>query len=565
MLIIILFITSFACHSDDAKSVLLINSYHPQYMWTQDLTSGVQAALSEAILPENLYIEFMDARRFIDDPNYEKKIVALLQHKYQTYEPDLIITSDDYAYHFVLKHGESLFPDKPVIFSGVNVFDPNSLQGKKNYTGVLEGMEIQGNLDLILSIQPQVKRIILLGDTTGLGLKMVQEAKKIKQLWAHNDLNNNIELIIWDEFSLAELYKNVKDLAPDTAILMLAIHKDTLDQYFSFDKELPILSHLSPVPIYGMWGSLMIGNGVIGGLMNDPYLHGKNAANMALQVLNGVPVAQLPLRDKAKFQPVFDYEQLKRFDIDQNRLPSNSLLIGKPISTYQEHFLAINITIAVVLFLIFIISLLLTNIRQRIQAQSKLDKLNKQLEKTVDDRTKTLNERNRELESISQKMEFLAHTDSLTKLANRRAGTNVLSELVAQAIQNKSVLSIAILDLDLFKQINDLCGHQMGDEVLISVGEVLNSQLKNEDTCYRWGGEEFLIIFPGKARHDALEHSRQIKETISTISVPKLGRISASIGLAELSPNDTMDSLLARADLALYSAKDKGRNRIVSN
>ena len=80
------------------QQVLLLNSYHPQYAWTHHLTNGVTDTLLSQISPENIHVEYMDARRFVDDRLYNKYIKDILHYKYQKYKPDLIITSDDYAY-----------------------------------------------------------------------------------------------------------------------------------------------------------------------------------------------------------------------------------------------------------------------------------------------------------------------------------------------------------------------------------------------------------------------------------------------------------------------------------
>ena len=87
--------------ADEQGKVLLINSYHPQYRWTAELTRGVQDTLAREVPPENLYIEYMDARHFVDDRRYLQKFIAILKYKYSRYQPNVIITSDDAAYYFL--------------------------------------------------------------------------------------------------------------------------------------------------------------------------------------------------------------------------------------------------------------------------------------------------------------------------------------------------------------------------------------------------------------------------------------------------------------------------------
>lgn len=554
---------AFSAVAESLPRVLLLNSYHPQYQWTKELTRGVQETLASSIPMENLHIEFMDERRFADDAVYKTKLVSLFKHKYQQYSPDLIITSDDYAYDFMIEYGDLLFPGKPMVFSGVNVFKPETLQGRSQITGILEGMEIIGNLELIKTIQPDVKRIVLLGDTTGFGRGMTDLAREVKASWqADPSLAAGVSLDIWDKFTLVELHQRVAELPTGSAILVLAIHKDSQGQYFSYEEQLPILSQISKVPIYGMWGALMIGKGAMGGLMNDPFEHGASAAKMALAILDGIPIAQLPIKEKAAFTPSFDFALLNRFAIDRALLPPGSKLVGEPKSLYQEYGGLINSVLLLLTFLMLVISVLLTNIRKRIAVQIQLDKLNRELEFQVQERTQDLNLRNSQLHDATINMRQLAFTDPLTGLSNRRAGTVETGAYLSRFKQDNLALSVAILDIDFFKRVNDTYGHSRGDEVLISFARLLKATVRPSDRLYRWGGEEFLVLFPGADIAAATQVCERLCHTIASKHFEGVGRITSSLGVTEASLDDSLDSLVSRADVALYQAKQQGRNRV---
>ena len=324
-------------------------------------------------------------------------------------------------------------------------------------------MDIIGNLKLIKRLQPDIQRIILLGDTTGLGLRMTERARVIESAWRKSPATREIALEIWDDFSLEDLYRQAARQDPETAFLMLAIHKDRLGHYFSYEHDLPLLSQNSKVPVYGMWGTLMIGNGAVGGMMNDPYEHGAEAADMALAILRGVPVSAIRIREKAKYSPVFDYYQLTRFNIDLDLLPKNSRVINHPVSLYERHRLEINSIIAIVMFLIMIISILFLN--------------NQELELVVKQRTRDLDLRNKALEANSNFMKHQANTDVLTNLANRRAGLEEITGYIRRFNQDDKEFALAIVDIDFFKGINDTYGHDVGDKVL----QVFGGQFKKAD------------------------------------------------------------------------------------
>ncbi|MEH6345659.1 MAG: ABC transporter substrate binding protein [Bermanella sp.] len=544
-------------------SVLLLNSYHPQYRWTDDIVRGVKDVLAQKIHTENLHIEYMDSRRFVDDLEYELKLIALLKHKYRIYEPEVIITSDDHAYDFMVKYGEDLFPGVPIVFCGVNIFKPSSLVGRTNITGIKEGMEIEGNLELIMRLQPDVRKIIMLADTTGLGLRMGERAEEIKKEWLQDTSKKNVTLDLWDHFSLDDLYESASQMTSDSVFLMLAIHKDKEGKYFSFDAELPILAQKSKVPIYGMWGALLIGNGVIGGMMNNPYEHGGAAAKMALEIMSGKTVNQLPIQDKAKYAPFFDYDLLTQFNIDFSYLPLNSTVQNRPESLYHKYKTQVNSALALLVFLMIIISALVDNIRRRVKAQKALAEMNLGLESIVTQRTRDLDEKNRKLEAASVRLQEVACTDPLTGLGNRRACMRDVEAYLQRFKRTGKAFSMALLDVDYFKRINDTFGHSVGDEVLCALVENIKQTIRPSDRVYRWGGEEFLIALPDTQVDFANAVCERICANVHNVRVGNVGLITASIGVSILQTGDGFDEILQRADAMLYKAKNNGRDQVL--
>jgi len=163
-------------------------------------------------------------------------------------------------------------------------------------------------------------------------------------------------------------------------------------------------------------------------------------------------------------------------------------------------------------------------------------------------------------------MRQLADTDMLTGLPNRRAGLRQLERHMQQSRKDAQPLAIGFLDIDLFKQINERFGHDVGDEVLVSVANALLGAVRSRDDVIRMGGEEFLILLPGAGADTALPRLEQLRDRIGqqALELRHDGLvITASIGLAEMQPDDDMAALLRRADNAMYRAKRGGRNRVV--
>jgi diguanylate cyclase len=172
------------------------------------------------------------------------------------------------------------------------------------------------------------------------------------------------------------------------------------------------------------------------------------------------------------------------------------------------------------------------------------------------------------LQSNLAEVTEISMRDPLTMLGNRRFFDTQLSKEVTEAHDENSDICLALADIDEFKKINDRFGHQVGDMVLKRFGELLTKYIDGRDTAARYGGEEFAIIFPCTTLPDAthivdrIRTELEAKQWILSASGQKLGRVTASFGLAQLRENEEAQSLLKRADTKLYEAKLAGRNRI---
>jgi diguanylate cyclase len=160
--------------------------------------------------------------------------------------------------------------------------------------------------------------------------------------------------------------------------------------------------------------------------------------------------------------------------------------------------------------------------------------------------------------------------DALTGVWNRRAFDTMIDQQVAQSPLRNRALSLAMVDIDHFKQINDKFGHQIGDEVLKLVASTLQRNLKGRDFVARYGGEEFSIILPQTQLDSAVKVAQQIREQLAKLRYvspqhnESIGSITASFGVVQLKPSEGKRSFIQRADSKLYEAKHSGRNRVCS-
>ena len=184
---------------------------------------------------------------------------------------------------------------------------------------------------------------------------------------------------------------------------------------------------------------------------------------------------------------------------------------------------------------------------------------NQSLQTKLETAEKRLQEQQSEIEThISRSM-----TDPLTGLPNRRDFSDRLEERMAGWKRRGEVFSLLMLDVDHFKKLNDKHGHQAGDEVLKTIGRALRGVLRRDDAVARYGGEEFVMILPGTTLEQARAVAEKVRQTIAKVEVNRGGtKITATIsgGLATIQREEQSESLMQRADAALYAAKAGGRN-----
>jgi diguanylate cyclase (GGDEF)-like protein len=172
-----------------------------------------------------------------------------------------------------------------------------------------------------------------------------------------------------------------------------------------------------------------------------------------------------------------------------------------------------------------------------------------------------------ELKAANKRIEELAELDELTGSFNRRCIMRMLDDEIARANRSKAPCSIALIDLDWFKRVNDHYGHPTGDEVLRTFAITMFANIRDIDKFGRYGGEEFLLVLPDTPDDEAVRTLDRLREIVAGLDWSAFSpgmQVTISAGVAMLKPDETADTFLARADRALYAAKAQGRNRISS-
>ena len=170
-----------------------------------------------------------------------------------------------------------------------------------------------------------------------------------------------------------------------------------------------------------------------------------------------------------------------------------------------------------------------------------------------------------QLKEKSNLLEYQASHDKLTGLFNRNKFDEIYTKEIKRAKRYNSELSIILCDIDNFKVVNDTNGHQIGDEVLKEMSQIILENIREQDIAVRWGGEEFLVLLPHTDLKGAIIVAEKIRKVVENSVLTKLElTITSSFGVTQMSQDDSEDSLLSKSDKLLYEAKKTGKNRVIA-
>ena len=200
------------------------------------------------------------------------------------------------------------------------------------------------------------------------------------------------------------------------------------------------------------------------------------------------------------------------------------------------------------------------------QAKDHYDLVNRSLIEKLDVQKNMLDIRNRDLDiahsellAKNRELEEISIIDGLTQIYNRRKINDILTEEYLRAQRYLIKFSVILIDIDLFKSINDNFGHPAGDLVLHEFAQIISNNLRSNERVGRWGGEEFFVVLPNTVASEAYIVAERIRNILAATNFTNVGQVTCSLGITEFLQNDNQEDIIKRADTALYRAK-KNRN-----
>ncbi len=376
--------------SGTEKQILLLNSYHWGMSWSDAQVAGFRTELKEAGNKTTIFTDQMDVLNQhapYDDDFYLK----YLNWRYSDRQFDLIVANDNAALSFIARHYDTkLFKGKPVVFSDVHTIEQITIPHDMRLTGVIEHHDFRAGVEIAQNLRPNAGKIVVFGNKakTGSG---PSAALQFLSTW-QGDVPPELHI----DKTLEEIIEIASNTPPEDIIFSLARAKNDKGYSQSYGEVRAAIAKVSLAPVFTFWSGDTQYGSALGGEMNDPINQGREAAKLAMRVLDGEDPSTIPY-SKAKTQYGFHYPTMKRLGIEISDLPAGSTLYQKPVSIYEEYKREFWSGILTVFLLLLIIGVLLKNINVRKAAERALAASKDQLEDEVKIRTSELVSSNKSL------------------------------------------------------------------------------------------------------------------------------------------------------------------------
>jgi two-component system, cell cycle sensor histidine kinase and response regulator CckA len=356
---LLLILSVFTATAEGNKHVLVINSYHPGFIWSDDEQAGLIGRLKEAYQYPDVSVEYLDAKRYHDAAS-QKLASDFLWAKYRGNRIDLVVALDDPALNLLANYKAKLFPDVPVVFAGVADFKESMLMGRAKVTGVIEKHDIKGTIETALALHPGTKMVLIVLDNTVSGKSLRRRSESLVPLF-----NERISIRFNKSGTFEDVQAEIAALPSNSIVLIASYSTDEKGRALSYAESTKIFTVDDTVPVYAMHEA-RLGQGIIGGRLLSGREHGRRAAEISLRVLAGENISAIPIDHSGTSRPMFDYERLRRFGIHTDKLPADSIVINRPSSVFETHReFAFGILFLVAVLSFMVVLLTMTMLRRR--------------------------------------------------------------------------------------------------------------------------------------------------------------------------------------------------------
>ena len=357
-------------------NVLVLNSYHIGYQWSEDIIKGINTTFSKGTIRPEVFVEYMDTKRYAPEEIFPS-LIAMYASKYENTPLDLIITVDNNALSFMATYHDQLFPDVPVIFLGVNGYTPEMLGSMTDVTGISETIDERATIDLILQLLPETQHLVTITDSTVTGQIHFKRFQELEKEYA-----GQLDFIILADLTVDQLAAELTQLPDHSAIFFRSFFRSAEGESITVEEALRLITINTTAPIFTTW-DFTLGYGVVGGALLTGQSQGEAAADLALQILQGTPAASIPIIPSSPTDIILDYNELQRYNIPLTSVPENSTIINRPVTFYRQYQNFIRIGSFFLITQTLIITILITAVRRRKKAEKELSAAEKRLDRML--------------------------------------------------------------------------------------------------------------------------------------------------------------------------------------
>jgi signal transduction histidine kinase len=306
----------------EMKSVLVIYPYEPEPTLLNTFDQALSSTLaSNPKITVRLYAEYLDLMHFPDEPHL-RQLADYFRVKYTDRKIDLIISAG-VALEFLLKHGEQVFPGTPIVFTSLANQRLKDYTLRPNVTGLAMNIDYRGTLNMILALQPDTRRVVLVSGTSAGDRFWISEAQKEFQ-----DYQDKLTFSFTTELSMSDLLDQMRNLPAHTVVFYDQMLRDATGRYLLSSESLALICKASSVPVYSIWKSY-VGLGIVGGYVWDYGAEGAAAGRLGLRILAGERPQDIPVRTLDTNHFLADQMQLRRWRISERKLPPGSIVQNK--------------------------------------------------------------------------------------------------------------------------------------------------------------------------------------------------------------------------------------------
>lgn len=314
-----------------SQRVLLLNSYHKGYNWTDQQSDAIEAELRANSPDVDIDVVYMDWKRY-PDPEQPLNVKRMLAGKYAGKPPDLIVTTDDAALIFSLKYKAEILGDPPVVFTGVFRRTAEELTaGRRDTTGVYEFLDPSPTIDLAGLLNPRLRHLYILHDSSETSLSLERE---ITESVAKRYPTLTVDVLSDAPFS--EIKRRAATLPANSAVLHASYARDSEGLIRSPEAFAKEISEVSSAPVYTFYTHLL-DSGVVGGGVLDGRLEGKATGRVALSVLAGTPPSELVPTDQGSVRRVVVHKVATDLGLPTEGLPEDVEIVGRPFSFFETY------------------------------------------------------------------------------------------------------------------------------------------------------------------------------------------------------------------------------------